>query len=109
MSLAERAATEAEATVGLGADPAHLVAFEAFLGGPGEVPAVAHAMATDPHSSTCALAWRRWLAKAGYKDARLEPPYPRTFRGPRVGGKPPGRPGSSQACVCDWPSGSSSL
>lgn len=75
MTLRDRIITHALASVGLGADPAHLAAFAAFLGGPGEGPGVAHSMATDPHSSTCALCVRRWLSDAGVVDPRLEPPY----------------------------------
>jgi GH25 family lysozyme M1 (1,4-beta-N-acetylmuramidase) len=75
MTLRDRILSAARACVGLGADPAHLAAFAAFLGGPGESPAVSNAMATYPGSSTCGLVVRALLRDAGIDDARLRAPY----------------------------------
>jgi lysozyme len=75
VTLRDRILVQALASVGLGADPAHVSAFAAFLGGPGERPEVSHEMATAPQSSTCGLTLRAWLRDAGVDDARLRAPY----------------------------------
>lgn len=75
MTLRSRIVSQALAVVGLGADPVHLAAFSALLGGPNEAPEMAHSMACDAHSSTCGLVVRALYRDCGVDDRRLRAPY----------------------------------
>lgn len=74
MSVRSAMVRAGQASVGLTAsgDP---TAIEDFFGGAGETEIMKHDMALSPSTSTCELAARAWLRKAGFTHPSLKAPY----------------------------------